>query len=83
MSRYKKLPKLILADNVVVYAECEDCKAVTSVKWEDINTEHSGGCGGHGPDEYCYCSGDELSVFYKCDNCKKNVYIVYESSFTY
>lgn len=83
MSRYKKLPKLIMSEWVHLEVMCGDCGAVSNMSWDDLRTEHTGGCGGHGPEEYCYCSGNELSVSYVCSGCKKIVHILHEAGFAY
>lgn len=81
--KYKKLEKRLDALEVSLTSKCSGCGMRTKLAWEDLSTEHSGGCGGHGPEEYCYCSEDELTVSYKCAGCNKQVYIQFESSFTY
>jgi hypothetical protein len=32
----------------------------------------SGGCQGHGPDEYCYCSSAEVRISVTCDKCQRS-----------
>lgn len=81
--RYKKLPKLIKSSKVEINATCDKCGVVTSMAWDDLRTEHSGGCVGHGPDEYCYCEGNQLTVSYECSGCKKTIYIQYEEGFSW
>ena len=83
MNRYKKLPKLIMTSDVQLKCRCEDCGVVSDIIWDDLSTEHNGGCQGHGPEEYCYCSGNKLSVSYTCRGCRKQVYILHEAGFTY
>jgi hypothetical protein len=29
----------------------------------------SGGCGGHGPEEYCCCGSPEVSLTFNCPKC--------------
>ena len=39
----------------------------------DCSLEFTGGCDGHGPDEYCYCDSLDVHVLFICKNNRKIV----------
>lgn len=44
---------------------CSNCKQEMS-----LSLEFTGGCQGHGPDEYCYCDSVDVHVEAYCTNPK-------------
>jgi len=80
--RYAKLEKRVEPEGVDINVICGHCQAADQISWGDLFFSLGGGCGGHGPDEYCYCSGNYYTAYFMCRGCKKPNYIAFEEGST-
>lgn len=62
----------VVADNVTVRWKCVLCGVESKSDVDVVNV--SGGCAGHEPDEYCYCSDIEVSYRTRCQ-CGVETYV--------
>lgn len=54
----------VYKDSLSVLWTCVSCGRSNETK--DAVATTTGGCFGHGPDEYCYCSPSEVELETKC-----------------
>jgi hypothetical protein len=59
----------VSADSIVVTWTCVKCRVVQVATNVAGSLYLSGGCGGHSPDEYCYCPDTEYNLDTKCSEC--------------
>lgn len=63
-----KPKQFVMAVKTVVTWICASCKKANKTKVDD-NLRVDGGCQGHGPDKYCYCSSIEVICDTECSVC--------------
>lgn len=76
--RYPKLKKRVDPLHVELHVQCGRCCKSDVILWADISFKIGGGCGGHGPAEYCYCEGANYTATFMCVNCKNVNYLAFE-----
>lgn len=61
-------PRLYVeAKDVFVKWVCTGCNKKNHTNKIDLDVD--GGCQGHGPDEYCYCSDRQIIAVGECEEC--------------